>query len=159
MYYELRVMPTFSKYAWLYSFTPLGGLSTRQYIGTGKQPSCGTKANDAPTTYPATPFNKESASKTKRTAKCRWKFDSRLWLTSLHCLVQLPTSACILCVTQTSQNLTSGGGGRGGGSALSATKVRGCCPLCPSSPTPLILTRFPHMCRPMLFVFLNTAQR
>ena len=38
--------------------------------------------------------------------------------------------------------------GRGGGSALSATKVRGCCPLYPSSPTPLILTRFPHKCRP-----------
>ena len=114
MYYELRVMPTSSKYAWLYSFTPLGGLSMRQYIGTGKPPPCGTKENDAPTSYPATPFNKESANKTKRTAKsltCRWKFDSRRWLASLHCLVQLPTSVCILHGTQTSQNLRSGEGG------------------------------------------------
>ena len=120
--------------------------------------------------------------------KLSWEFDAHL--TRLHCLVQLPlsTSICILHVTQRSQNVKSGGRGRGGGyesggllpplplltsvgnlthtcdtdvteldkwgrgrgggSALSATKVGGCCPLCPSSPTPLILIRFPHMCRP-----------
>ena len=137
MYYELRVMPTSSKCAWLYSFTPLGGLSMRQYIGTGKPPPCGTKENDAPTTYPATPFNKESASKTKRTAKsltCRWKFESRRWLTSLHCLVQLPTSVCILHGHRRHRTGQVGKGER-----------RRLCPLCYESegllpPLPL----FPH---------------
>ena len=44
-----------------------------------------------------------------------WEFDAHL--TRLHCLVQLPlsTSICILHVTQRSQNVKSGGRGRGGG--------------------------------------------
>jgi len=68
-------------------------------------------------------------------------------IASFNCLCLYAFYTCDTDVTE----LDKWGRKKGRGSALSATKVGGCCPLCPSSPTPLILTRLPHTCRPLTF--------